>query len=256
MTRQVRRRCPGTLHAGPARRGTDGVFACVQGGTELAFSQGSGTMAAHQPLTTGARLTREASSRTRRGAIAALVGLAALVTGPTMARADVLLTPFAGVGFFEGNARASIGATAGFGRLIGFEVDVSRTRVGTYRDLAPVQLTTDLTAVMANLVIRVPLGEVQPYASGGGGLMSLSGNVRVPFLGSLLSVSARDVGINIGGGLYVFPTRMFGIRGDVRYFRTVGDITFGNLAAIGEATDLPLPRLDFWRVTAGVTVRF
>jgi hypothetical protein len=91
---------------------------------------------------------------------------------------------------------------------------------------------------------------------GGAGPMSLSGNVRIPFLGSLLSVSARDIGVNVGGGLYVFPSRLFGIRGDVRYFRTVGDITFGNLAAIGEATDLPLPRLDFWRVTAGVTVRF
>jgi opacity protein-like surface antigen len=191
----------------------------------------------------------------RSGWVLMLAGLA-LVGTPASARADILLTPFAGVSFFDGDPKANFGATVGFGGLIGFEVDASRTRIGTFRDIPVVSLTADVDTVMANIVIRVPAGPVQPYASGGLGLMRLSGNVRVPVLGSVLSAGSQDLGVNVGGGVYLFPSRNIGLRGDLRYFRTAGNITLSDLTNIGSIDDLPLPRLDFWRATAGVTFRF
>ena len=185
-----------------------------------------------------------------------LLTLAVLTGLSSRASADVLITPFAGVGFIDGETKRNFGASVGFGSLIGFEFDASQTRVGRIADVPLVNLTADVTTLMGNLVVRVPAGPVQPYASGGAGLIRLSGDVRVPFLGSVLSARAQDLGMNVGGGLYLFPSENFGIRGDVRYFRTLGDITLNDLTDIGGIDDLPLPRLDFWRATVGVTFKF
>ena len=61
--------------------------------------------------------------------------------------------------------------------------------------------------------------------------------------------------MNYGGGIYLFPSPSFGIRADVRYFRTVGDLTLEDIDEL-VGFDLPLPDFDFWRATAGVTFRF
>jgi opacity protein-like surface antigen len=175
---------------------------------------------------------------------------------PSTARADVLITPFAGVSFIDDDSKRNFGASIGFGGLIGFEVDASQTRIGSYEEVPLVDLTADITTIMANLVVRVPAGPVQPYASGGAGLMRLSGDVRVPFLGTVASASARDWGMNVGGGVHLFPSDNFGIRGDVRYFRSLADLSISDLADIGGIDDLPLPKLDFWRATVGITFKF
>jgi len=183
----------------------------------------------------------------------AIVATAAL---PAAARGDVLITPFAGVSFFDGESKGNFGASVGVGGIIGVELDASQTRIGSFVDVPVVDLTADVTTVMGNVVVRLPTGAVQPYASGGAGLIRLSGNVRVPFLGSVLSARAQDLGMNVGGGVYLFPSENFGIRGDVRYFRTLGDLTLDEITDIGGINDLPLPRLDFWRATVGVTFKF
>lgn len=177
---------------------------------------------------------------------------------PSRAAADILLTPFAGVTFVdEADVRKlNYGATVGFGSLIGFEVDVSRTELGSFDDIPVIRLTADATTLMGNLVIRVPAGPVQPYVSGGAGLIRVSGNVNVPFLGNLVGASADDLGMNVGGGLYLFPARNIGIRGDVRYFRSLSDLSLDSIRDIDGIDDLPLPNVDFWRVTGGVTIRF
>lgn len=185
--------------------------------------------------------------------VLAVVATAAL---PTAARGDVLITPFAGVSFFDGESKGNFGASVGVGSIIGVELDASQTRIGSFVDVPVVDLTADVTTVMGNVVVRLPTGAVQPYASGGAGLIRLSGNVRVPFLGSVLSARAQDLGMNVGGGVYLFPSENFGIRGDVRYFRTLGDLTLDEITDIGGIDDLPLPRLDFWRATVGVTFKF
>lgn len=192
----------------------------------------------------------------RNRLLAPLLVIIALAGLPAWASADVLITPFAGVSFFDDESKLNYGATVGFGGVIGVEFDASRTRIGTYRDLTIVDLTADVTTLMGNLVVRLPTGPVQPYASAGVGVIRLSGDLRVPFLGTVVSAGGQDFGMNAGGGIYLFPSQNFGIRGDVRYFRTLGDLALDDLTNIGGIDDLPLPRLDFWRATVGATFRF
>lgn len=177
---------------------------------------------------------------------------------PRAAAADVLLTPFAGVSFFdENNDKLVYGVAMAFGGLIGIEGELARTSLGEI-DVAstPVDLEAHITTAMVNLMVRFPAGPVQPYASGGLGVFRVSGDVDVPFLGSVLSLSGQDLGMNVGGGLLVYPSRNIGLRGDVRYFRTIGDLTLDELVEGGGLEDLPIPEFDFWRVTGGVVLRF
>jgi len=70
--------------------------------------------------------------------------------------------------------------------------------------------------------------------------------------GRVIEADAKDVGWNVGGGVYLFPAKHLGIRGDLRRFQT-GDVTWKEIGSLG---DLPLPKFDFWRATAGVTIKF
>ena len=51
------------------------------------------------------------------------------------------------------------------------------------------------------------------------------------------------------------PTGNFGIRADVRRFQT-GAIEWDDIGGLGDIDDLPLPKFDFWRATAGITFKF
>lgn len=189
--------------------------------------------------------------------------LAPLVCGlallsPRPASADVLLTPFAGVNFLsEGDKKLVYGAGIAFGGLIGLEAELGRTTVSD-QDLlgSSVVLQTSITTGMVNLMLKLPTGPVQPYVTGGLGVIRVSGDVTVPALGSLVSLSGGKFGMNVGGGLYVFPSDWLGFRGDVRYFRTVGELTLSDLTDFGGLDSLPIPEFDFWRVTGGITLRF
>jgi opacity protein-like surface antigen len=100
--------------------------------------------------------------------------------------------------------------------------------------------------VMGNLLIGAPLGGVRPYASGGVGLIKTS----VDDVGQFFEdVSESDLGLNVGAGIMGFFGDNVGIRGDIRYFRSISDTDFGDF-------DITLGDLDFWRGTVGVTFRF
>ena len=77
----------------------------------------------------------------------------------------------------------------------------------------------------------------------------------VPFLGSVFSASADDVGWNFGGGVMFFPSTNIGLRADVRRFQA-GDLPWDEITDVGGLDDLPLPKANFWRATGGVTFKF
>jgi opacity protein-like surface antigen len=183
------------------------------------------------------------------------------------ASADVLLTPYVGVTFGTGvdlgdlvdfeefDKKTTWGGTLtwmGAG-IIGFEVDLGITpdffevnADGVEEDI----LDTRVTSVMGNLVVGIPLGGQQgfgfrPYGSGGLGLLrSRIGPTEV-----FDDIDRDDLGLDVGGGAYLFFANNVGIRGDLRYFRSL----------TGEDEDefeIGLRRFDFWRATVGVTFRF
>jgi opacity protein-like surface antigen len=181
-----------------------------------------------------------------------LLGTVAALLQPATALADIRATAFAGTTRIEESNKGTFGAAVTLGGLIGVEFEAARILLGGLDDIDFVDVDASLTTYMGNLVVRLPTGPIQPYGSAGVGVVRVTGDVDVPFFGDVISASASDVGWNIGGGVYLFPLPNFGLRADVRRFQT-GDVSWEDIADIG---DLPLPKFNFWRATAGVTFKF
>lgn len=178
-----------------------------------------------------------------------------VLLAPAAARADGLLTGFAGVTMFDDNKKNTYGVSFGFGSLIGLEFEAARINLGDFTDIPVVDVSAHATTYMGNFLVRFPTGPVQPYGTVGVGTVRVSGDVDVPILGNVVSAGASDWGWNIGGGVFLFPTPHFGIRGDIRHFHT-GSLSWTDIANIGGVNDIPLPELDFWRFSGGLTVKF
>ncbi|MBW8895250.1 MAG: outer membrane beta-barrel protein [Acidobacteria bacterium] len=102
-----------------------------------------------------------------------------------------------------------------------------------------------MTTAMGNILVGVPLGGVRPYASGGIGLISS----RVDNPGQFFSkASSNDLGADVGGGV-MFLGGNVGVRGDLRYFRSLNN-------SDSNGVDLSLGDFRFWRGSVGVTFKF
>jgi opacity protein-like surface antigen len=187
-----------------------------------------------------------------RGAIKVLVLTAAVALLATPnAFADGYVSPWGGVNFGAGssidNGRGAFGVDAGWmgGGVIGGEFDFgySPSFFGNSNDFG----NNTVMDLMANVIVGIPVGGqhgagVRPYVTGGVGL------IRSQIDGGTLfdvSQSNNDFGFNLGAGVMGYVAEHFGLRGDVRYFRSTND----NLENLG------LGRLKFWRVSAGVVIR-
>ena len=187
--------------------------------------------------------------------LAASFGLALATASP--AQADWLFTPFLGTtfaGVASGEHLTYGGSLAYMGAgVVGFEVDFGYTPEFFDADDDDLVLISDsnITTLMANLIVGVPIGGtsgfgVRPYVSGGAGLLRTS----VSDVDDFFSVSNNNFGINAGAGLTVFFSDNVGLRGDIRYFRSLQDPEEDN------EFDIDFGGFDFWRATAGVTFRF
>lgn len=196
--------------------------------------------------------------------------LAALVTfsAPATASADWLFTPYVG-STFGGNAsfgdfddfddeferRITFGASLGWmgNGIAGFEIDFGHTPNFFQDTLGPDDFEFGdghVTTVMGNVVVGAPIGGqtgpgVRLYGSGGAGLIR-STISATDFFDDL---NKSDLGVNVGAGVHGFFNDNVGIRGDIRYFRSLADDD-------DELLDLALSDFDFWRATVGVSFRF
>jgi opacity protein-like surface antigen len=179
-----------------------------------------------------------------------------LAAVPARAAAEVFLTPFAGLTFLDDeHKKGTFGASIGVGSLVSVEFEAARTLLGSFTEIPVVDLNARVSTYMGNVMFRIPRGPIQPYVTGGAGLVRLTGSVDVPFLGSVFSASADDVGWNFGGGIMVFPGTNVGLRADIRRFQT-GALSWDDITDIGGLDDLPLPKVNFWRATGGLTFKF
>jgi len=189
---------------------------------------------------------------------------------PARASADWLFTPFIGgnwggsatfsddIGDFddEFERRVNFGASLAWmgGGIAGFELDFGyspnffENTEGSgdfeYGD-------NNVTTLMANIVLGAPAGGqsgpgIRPYASGGVGIIkSHIGDAE-----DLFDVDSTDWGFNVGAGVSGFFTDNLGLRGDVRYFRSLQD-----REPDGDF-DVSLSDFRFWRGTVGLVFRF
>lgn len=180
----------------------------------------------------------------------AVLALLTVVLPPAEAAESFFgVTPFGALTFGRDapRTRGDFGLAASFfsDRLVGLELEVGHSPgyYGTSGEVGENSRTT----LMANVMVSGPLRGLRPYASGGVGLV----RSRVEGPGGLFGVSRTDGGMNLGAGVLGFPRRRLGVRAELRYFR--------NLAPPedrGRSFGLEFGSTDFWRVAAGVLLRF
>jgi hypothetical protein len=188
-----------------------------------------------------------------RGAIKAVVAgaIVALLWAPAQARAEGYISPFAGVHFGNDQLEKKFvwGLDAGYmgAGAIGAEVDF-----GWAPDAFGETVDNHLLDVMGNLIIGVPVGGtsgpgVRPYVTGGLGMIQSkisSGVTTIP------DYEQKDFAFNLGAGAMGFFSDHVGLRGDVRYFRTIN-----NDSSVNNGLNLDLGNFDFWRASIGLVIR-
>lgn len=193
-----------------------------------------------------------------------LIGALALVLPVSASAQSWFVSPFVGANFGgsaafgdfpdaddEVERRLDFGATVGWNpNVVGFEVDfgwspnffedTSGDRNFEFGD-------SNVTTFMTNLLITAPPGTgLRPYVSSGLGLI----RAQIESDGLFNDLSTNDLGVNIGAGINGQFSDNVGIRGDVRYFRSLQDNEPDN------DLDLSLGNFDFWRGTVGLTFRW
>ena len=178
--------------------------------------------------------------------------LIAIVVGltPSPANAQTFLTPYAGATFGADapNTKPSFGASLTFlGKVAGLEVDFGYTP-DFFDEESELELIGDsnVTTLMANLVIAPGTRQVRPYGVIGLGLM----RSRVDGGDLFDDITTNDFGFNAGFGVMGLVSDHVGFRGDVRYFRSLEDPEIDN------DFDVAVGNFDFWRATGGITFRF
>jgi opacity protein-like surface antigen len=209
----------------------------------------------------------------RKLAMSGCLALMITAAAPAKASADWLFTPFIGLNWGNSvNFNDAIGDTedefekrVDFGAslawmgagIVGFEVDFGYTPnffQATEGDDDFEIGDSNLTTLMANVVVGIPVGGqtgigVRPYASGGIGVIAANlGEAE-----DLFDIEGgTDLGFNVGAGVTGFFSDNIGLRGDVRYFRSLRDNDRDDL----DIDDIRLGSLNFWRGSVGVTFRF
>jgi opacity protein-like surface antigen len=180
------------------------------------------------------------------------VGLAVVLSGvtPAAARAQVLITPFAGATF--GNDAPATKFTTGLsfavmGDVAGFELDLGYTPDFFNEDDDLILIgDSNVTTFMGNLVIQFDDDlAVRPHVVAGVGLVRRN----IDFGDLFEDVNTSDWGLTLGGGVTGMVSDNVGLRGDIRYIRSLED------PEDDEDPDVAVSDFDFWRATVGVVFR-
>jgi Outer membrane protein beta-barrel domain len=188
------------------------------------------------------------------------IGFFLATLSPSVARADGLIMPFFGANF-GGNAGESLGeatdaqkynwgASFGWmgGGVFGVEADIGYSPDFYGKNDAGGSSTLSL---MGNLLVGLPFGGqqgfgVRPYGLVGLGILKSD----LESFDELVGFDDKETVWDFGGGVLVFFGSHFGIRGDVRYFRTLTDIDFGPIDLAGDSA------IDYTRGSLGLVLRF
>lgn len=206
----------------------------------------------------------------RKWLTAGMLVLFTSAAAPSTASADWLFTPFIGANFGgsakfldqfddfddEFERRVDFGASLAWmgGGIAGFELDFGYSPnffTNTSSDANFEFGDNHVTTIMANLVIGAPAGGqtgrgIRPYASGGiGRIMS-----RIDEEDAFGGFDHNDWGFNVGGGVAGFFSDNIGLRGDVRFFRSLQD------KEPDDDLDIGMSDFKFWRGTVGIVFRF
>jgi opacity protein-like surface antigen len=184
--------------------------------------------------------------------VARVVLFVALLGAARPARADWLLTPFAGATFntdtifldlddvaSRPHAAYGVALTLFPERVFGVSVDASATpSLFTGHDLVE---SSRLLTAMGSLVIALPKRfsrAVRPYAGIGAGLV----HVRSTDIANIFPIDSTKAAASVGLGAWLPVTARLGARGEVRFLRS----------GSGSSSS----RFETWQATVGAAIRF
>jgi hypothetical protein len=198
----------------------------------------------------------------RRSVASCAAGLLLLAPTPARAQTDLLIVPFIGMKF-AGHTSIALGEpTVGekkvtFGvssmllsdNLLGVEADLEQTPQFFGPGLQRTVSSSGVTTLTGNVIIAVPKAITQeslrPYIVAGVGLM----HARVSTQVGVLDTKSNLLGLDIGGGVIGFVSPRAGARFELRHFKNLTDDAAGAITIGGT-------KLSFWRVTAGLVLRY
>jgi len=199
-----------------------------------------------------------------RWILCCVLATAWLAPAPVFAQTDLLVIPFIGAKFAghtnivdpanptqpAGTTKTTFGAsTAILGNgLLGVEGDFEHTPHFFERGTGGLIVQSNVTTLTGNVIIAVPRRITQeslrPYIVGGVGLM----HVHVQTQGNVFNTNSNLLGLDVGGGVIGFVSPRAGARFELRHFK--------NLSKDDAAVTFGSTRLSFWRLTAGVVLRY
>jgi hypothetical protein len=100
--------------------------------------------------------------------------------------------------------------------------------------------------MMASVAYTFQIAGLRPYGAAGFGVIRT--HITDEF--ELFTVDSTNAAFNAGGGVQWPLGPKYGIRGDVRYFKTVQE------KLPEREVDVAIGDLSFWRVTGGLTIKF
>jgi opacity protein-like surface antigen len=186
-----------------------------------------------------------------RGSIAVAFICTLLALSPASAGAQTtFITPYAGATFGADapDSQFTFGGSLTFmGDVAGVEIDFGYTPdFFDASDEFEIVGDSNVTTFIANLVVGPWAGRVRPYGVVGVGLLRSSVDG-----GDLFDdVSTNDFGFDAGFGVIGMVSENVGLRGDVRYFRSLQD------TEDDDDFDVSVGNFDFWRATGGVVFGF
>jgi outer membrane protein with beta-barrel domain len=187
-----------------------------------------------------------------KASVVAAVG--ALLMAPVSARADGFVTPWVGINFVNENDEGAktFGVTTGYmgAGVFGFEADFGYSP--DFLGLTSGFTSNSAVTLTGDAILGIPIGGthgagVRPFVSGGFGLLRTHSEREG--LAIDLSRASNEFCYDLGVGMMGFFTDHIGLRGDLRYLRTLNDTHFGS------GINLDPGRLHFWRFSGGITFR-
>jgi len=198
----------------------------------------------------------------RRRVATYAAGLLLLAPIPAHAQTDFLIVPFIGMKF-GGKTSIALGEeTVGekkvtFGlssmllsaNFLGIEGDLEQIPQFFGPGLGRTVSSSGVTTLTGNVIIAVPKAITQeslrPYMVAGIGLMHARLSTQV----DLLDTKSNLLGLDIGGGVIGFVSPRAGARFELRHFKNLTDDASGAVTIGGT-------KLSFWRLTAGLVLRY
>jgi len=132
--------------------------------------------------------------------------------------------------------------------LIGLEGDFEHTAHFFERGTGRLISQSNVTTLTGNVVFAVPRqitqDSLRPYVVGGVGLL----HAHIQTQANIFNTNSNLLGLDVGGGVIGLVSPRAGVRFEVRHFK--------NLSKDDKAVTFGSTRLSYWRLTAGLVLRY